>query len=368
MKHSILLVNSIKFVGGGETSMLRLAAELQRSGHKVCFGMRRDSRLAEHARGSTVETVPLWLSGDLNPFLLLQLHQTFRRRKIDFVIANNQRDIRVPAIVSAATRGPKVIGLHQVDKPIKNKWNYRLTYNSMASAVVVNSEATKETLRTANPWLDQRKVHVVLHGLDPAMYAGTSREKARAALGIPQDCFVAGFVGRLSEQKGIPYLLEAVKKSSQEFPDTLFVVVGTGEMEPLVLNFLKEHSLSPRVRVLGFRNDVAQIMPAFDTLLVPSLWEGFGLVLIEAMQAGVPPVASDTSSIPGIVQDGFNGLLVPPRDPQALASAIRRLRSGPGLLAALAENGRKTVAEKYSLRAMGAGFEKVFDRLGRRSH
>lgn len=343
--------------------MLRLAAELQRLGHKVCFGMRRDSRLAEHARGSTVETVPLWLSGDLNPFLLLQLHQTFRSRKIDFVIANNQRDIRVPAIVSAASRGPRVIGLHQVDKPIKNKWNYRLTYNSMASVVVVNSAATKETLRNANPWLDQRKVHVVLHGLDPALPASATREQARSALGIPQDCFVAGFVGRLCEQKGIPFLLEAIKTSSQEFSDTLFVVVGTGGMESLVLDFIKEHSLEGRVRVLGFRKDIAEIMPAFDTLLVPSLWEGFGLVLIEAMQAGVPPVASNTSSIPEIVQDGFNGLLIPPRDPLALASAIKRLRSEPDFLASLAANGRKTVAEKYSLREMGAGFEKIFDRL-----
>jgi glycosyltransferase involved in cell wall biosynthesis len=366
LKHSILLVNSIKFVGGGETSMLRLAAELQRSGHKVCFGMRKDSRLAEHARGSTVETVPLWLSGDLNPFLLLQLHQTFRRRKIDFVIANNQRDIRVPAIVSAATRGPKVIGLHQVDKPIKNKWNYRLTYNSMASAVVVNSEATKETLRTANPWLDQRKVHVVLHGLDPAMCAGTSREKSRAALGIPRDCFVAGFVGRLSEQKGIPYLLEAIKILSAKLPAALFAIVGTGELEPKVLDFLKEHSLAGKVRVLGFRKDVAEIMPAFDTLLVPSLWEGFGLVLVEAMLAGVPPIASNTSSIPEIVQDGANGLLVPARDPQSLADAVLRLQRETGLLESLAANGRKTVREKYSMAAMAAGFESIFAQIGRR--
>lgn len=343
--------------------MLRLAAELQRSGHKVCFGMRRDSRLAEHARGSTVETLPLWLSGDLNPFLLLQLHQTFRSRKIDFVIANSQRDIRVPAIVSAVSRGPKVIGLHQIDKPIENKWNHRLTYNSMASAVVVNSAATKETLRTANPWLDQRKVHVILHGLDLTSPASASREKARAALGIPQDTFVAGFVGRLCEQKGIPTLLQAIKTSSQEFADALFVVVGTGGMESVVLDFIKEHSLAGRVRVLGFRKDIAETMPAFDTLLVPSLREGFGLVLIEAMQAGVPPVASNTSSIPEIVQDGFNGLPVPPRDPLEL-SDIKRLRSEPALLASLAANGRKTVAEKYSVREMGAGFKKISDRLG----
>lgn len=359
-KWNILMLNSIKFMGGGETSMLRMGKLLTNRGHNTCLVVRPKTRLYELAKASGVTTEGLRISGDLNPILLWKLAALVRKYSIEIIIANSPRDIRIAGLVSLFFKNLTILGLYQVDIPIEDRWNYRLTFNYFADALIANSRATKETLRKNNPWLNQKKIAVIPHGIDPEKYRTGERESIRSSLGLPSDAFVVGFVGRFCRQKGIDVLLPTMERIAKKYPNVHFVLVGTGKMEEEMKQFIQKAQIAHTVHFLGFREDIPAIMQAFDVLLVPSIWEGFGLVLIEAMAANVPCIASHVSSIPEIIEDNVNGLLVPAGDVDALASALERFLLEPALRDRFSSGAHRSVEEKFTTLQMIQSYEKVF--------
>ncbi len=121
--------------------------------------------------------------------------------------------------------------------------------------------------------------------------------------------------------------------------------------------------VAARVHVLGPRKDVPALMHAMDVFAMPSIWEGFGLVLLEAMAAGRPIVASRVATIPEVVVDGLTGLLVPPGDPLALAEALAELANQPELAARLGQAGRERVRRQFSLEKMVGDTELLYREL-----
>jgi glycosyltransferase involved in cell wall biosynthesis len=156
-------------------------------------------------------------------------------------------------------------------------------------------------------------------------------EVAMRTLEVEPDTLLVGMVCRLVEQKGVIYGLQAFCKVTERFPNASLVIVGDGPLRDTLEATLMPLNLQKRVRFLGWREDAAQLMARFDLLLVPSLWEGFGLVILEAMAQAVPTIASRVSAIPEIVVDGETGLLVPPRDVDALTDALVMLLSDHAL-------------------------------------
>jgi glycosyltransferase involved in cell wall biosynthesis len=353
---NILLLNSLKFMGGGETWMLNMAGHLARRGHHPLIVARPKTVFLQQAEALGLPTRALWIAGDLNPILLGKLVAITKKHRTDVVIANVSRDIRISGLMARLTRRFSVVGLHQVDRPIAGKWNYRLTFNHLADAVVVNSEATRQTLIRESPWLNINRLRVIHHGIEPGKIAGDGR-RVRQELGLKDSDLVLGFVGRLCGQKGISTLLEAMEILEKKHPDVHLLIAGTGVLEKKVRQFA---STRPRVHVLGFRSDIPDVMSACDVLLVPSIWEGFGLVVVEAMVAGVPCVASAISSLPEIVESEVNGLLVPPKDPAALAMAATRLLSDPDLRARFRKAGGETVESRFTVERMMCSYESLF--------
>lgn len=353
-------MNSVKFMGGGETWMLGMAAHLRDRGHQAVVVGRRGSPFLDHANTLQLPATPLHMAGDLNPILLWRLGRLMKEHQTDILIANTSRDIRISGIVSRIAGRVSVLGLHQVDRPIPDRWNYRLTFNRLAKAIVVNSHATRNTLSKTSPWLDINRVHVVPHGIDPLAYADGDGLGVRESLGLPSDAFVMGFVGRLSGQKGISTLLAAMELIEKRHPTAHLLIAGVGSLEKKVRKFAASRH---NVHVLGFRKDVSSVMKACDVLLVPSLWEGFGLVVVEAMAAGVPCIASNISSIPEIIEDGVNGMLVPPEDPAALANAVDRLAGNSTYRDQLRLAANRTLMEKFTVSKMIAGYESIFASL-----
>lgn len=340
--------------------MLGMARHLADRGHQPFLAARPGTQLLQQAGESGLPALPLAISGDLNPILLFRLAALLRKHAIEIVIANTARDIRIAGIAARFSGGASVLGLHQVDRPIKNKWNYRLTFNWFADTVVVNSQATKRTLREHNPWLSQDKINVVPHGIDPARYQAGGPKILRSSLGLPPEAFVLGFVGRLSGQKGVSVLLQAMTSIARTHPDVHLVIAGIGTLEKKVREFIKSSGLKDSIHLLGFRDDIPELMPNFDLLLVPSLWEGFGLVVVEGMAAGVPCIASDVSSIPEIIDSGTSGILVPPGDAGALAEAVDRLRRHDALRSRIGQIGRERVEERFTVERMMSTYEKIF--------
>lgn len=141
--------------------------------------------------------------------------------------------------------------------------------------------------------------------------------------------FLVGNVSRLSRQKGIPFFLEAVPKILAQNGKVMFYLIGDGEDRSFLEGQIREKHLEGRVILLGYRRDAVNVMKQLDLVVLSSLWEGLPLTIIEAFSAGKTVVATDVGGTPEIVQNGINGLLVPPRSASELASAVLYLITHP---------------------------------------
>jgi glycosyltransferase involved in cell wall biosynthesis len=155
------------------------------------------------------------------------------------------------------------------------------------------------------------------------------------------------------------YLLEAAAM----VPDALFVFAGDGPERDSLKELARTLGVEGRVRFLGHRKDVPQLLASCDLFVLPSLYEGLPLSVLEAMAAGTPVVATSIRGTDEAVIDGVTGRLVPPEDPVALASAIRTMLTERSLAARLAEAGKTRVREVFSADAMVRGVTQVYDEL-----
>lgn len=191
---------------------------------------------------------------------------------------------------------------------------------------------------------------VIPNGLDGEAYAlqAVPSAQTRAALGLPLEARPLLCAGRLVPVKGQTYLLQAWPSVLKREPRALLLLAGDGSDETPLRARAAALGLAGSVRFLGFRQDIASLLACAELLVLPSLNEGFGMVLLEAMAMGRPAVASAVGGVPEVVLDGRTGLLVPPADPEALAAAILRVLGDPGFARQMAEAGRERARKSFS--------------------
>ena len=175
-------------------------------------------------------------------------------------------------------------------------------------------------------------------------------EKKRS-LGLPQTGLVVGFIGWLLPIKGPMYLLKAMEDVWQDHDDVSLVFIGKGDLDVALRAEALKAGANGRVTFLGWHNDIDEIMPIFDIFVLPSLNEGMGRVLVEAMAAGKPVVASRVGGIPDLVRHGETGYLVPPGDVSALAHGIKKLLADPQKAKAMGAKGQNH-CRQFSLESM----------------
>jgi glycosyltransferase involved in cell wall biosynthesis len=209
------------------------------------------------------------------------------------------------------------------------------------------------------------RVRRVYHGIEPPVTAALEREgqRIRQELGIGPDAFLVGNVGRLALQKGQRHLIAAMPLLLERVPHARAIIAGGGDLEDYLRELASEIGVADRVHVLGPRKDVPALMHAIDVFVMPSIWEGFGLVLLEAMAAGRPIVASRVATIPEVVADGETGLLVPAGDPLALAVALAELAEQPERAARFGAAGRERLRRQFSLEKMVGDTELLYREL-----
>lgn len=206
------------------------------------------------------------------------------------------------------------------------------------------------------------QIETIHYGLQPpGADIETLRRAARAGLGLAPDEVIVGFVGRLIPQKGLTIALAAFASIVRAHPQARLVIVGDGPERAALER--QAQPLGQQVRFLGWRDDAAALMPAFDVFVMPSLWEGFGLVLLEAMAACLPVVASAVSAIPEVVADGETGLLAPARDVPALARQLEVLLGDATLRRHMGLLGRDRLETHFSPALMIDRTAAVYERV-----
>ncbi|MBN2000455.1 glycosyltransferase family 4 protein [candidate division KSB1 bacterium] len=360
-------MNSIQMFGGGEIWMLRTLDGLARRGHDVFLLCRPGTELARRAEKMGIQVFTIRIRGDFDPFTIWQTARLLRRLKIQIVLTNMDKELRFAGIGAKLVGGIVVIPRRGIDYPLKNKIQYRFSYNRLADHLLANSRATRQALLQNAPWLDPDRITVIYNGIDPAPFFGPALRDIRSELGIPADDAVFGFVGQLDERKGIFCLLNAFKMAASQYPARL-LLAGEGPMEAEILCFIKENGLADRVFLLGFMNDVSELYKNMDVFILPSLWEGFGIVLIEAMAAGKPVVTTAVSSMPEIVQHEKTGLVVPVNNAHDLADALLKLMKDRHLARRMGEKGRNRVLQLFTMEKMLDSLEQLFEKLLERKH
>jgi glycosyltransferase involved in cell wall biosynthesis len=209
------------------------------------------------------------------------------------------------------------------------------------------------------------RVRVIWNGAPLAEFAPQGRERrlaVRRLLGLRDDAPVVGSIGRLSAQKGHRYLLDAAALVFAAVPEARLVLAGDGDQEAALRAQAAALGIAPRVLFAGHRTDVPALLEAFDVFCISSTYEGTPLTLFEAMAAAKPIVSTAVDGCREVIEDGRNGLLVPPRDAEALGRALLRVLSDRPLRASLAEAARRESA-RYDIQECVEQMQALYDEV-----
>jgi glycosyltransferase involved in cell wall biosynthesis len=225
----------------------------------------------------------------------------------------------------------------------------------MADAIIAISSAVEDWL-ISQIKLSSWKVRKIYYGIDFKRFQTdeTARSNLSHELGIEKDKFLIGTVGRLSIEKGHPYLIQSLSQVKREIPQTHLLLVGHEDegLRNELENLIDKLHLRENVTLAGYRDDIPAVMHAIDVFALPSLSEGLGLVLLEAMAAGKPIVATRVGAIPEIVVEGKTAILVPPADSNCLAEAIVNMLNQPLQAKKMGEEGKTYVATHFTIESM----------------
>lgn len=353
MPFRVLQVITPSHMSGAETQLVRMVRRMRCRGHELPVLVKRGSpAVAEMLRlGVDPQTAPI--GGKANLLAPLMIGRIARRTGAQLV----QSALSTASWWSGwleALGGPPSLG--HVHGFTSAAWHRRQRHLLAVSSAVADDLIAQG--------VDRQRVTVLPNAIDPDEFRPTRDPRAvRDELGADPDDPVVATFGHLSEKKGYRDLFAAIPAVLERAPRTRFWVVGRGALEPELRSAAFAGGFADRVCFTGFRSDAPDVMNACDVMALPSHREPFGLVYIEAATLGKPTVACRAGGAMEAVANGETGLLVPPRDPAALAEAILTLLDNPPLREKLGAAGRERTADLFSWKRYAETLESVYERL-----
>jgi len=333
----LLLITDLK-IGGTPTVVRELALRLGRSDgfavHVACLDGR--GAVADQLLERGVAVTALDARCDADAGAVLRLIRLIRRQRFDTVLSFLVHANAAAALAAPFCPGVRLIESIQTTQP-HPRWHWavqRLAQHAAQRIVAPSPSAAAAARRWAG--VPQSKLVVIPNAVEPSPRSLPEfREGGKTVV----------FLGRLDPIKRVGDLVMAMPMLES---DVTLHVFGEGVDRRAIEESIRDLNLEKRVTLHGEVDGPREALAMADVLVLPSLAEGFGLVLIEAMAAGVPVVATDVPGIRDVVSDGVNGLLVPPKSPQALAGAIGRVLSDRALRQMLVGNGSRIVRERFT--------------------
>ena len=356
-------------VGGTETQMAQTALRLHSAGHRVTIGcLRAEGPLLKVLQQAGIPVLEfrkqktlLSLSGIRQ---LLRLSIFLRRKRFHVLHAHDlwANLLGVPAARLAGT--PIIISSRRYladlewYKPWRNKV-IRAIYR-LSTHVVVNSNSVRETLVRADH-LTAKKIRVIYNGVDVDRYADVRQDRKRLLPGIGSRCKLIAVVANMySPVKGHDHLISAASVVCRALPETIFLLIGDGKERPKLEQRVREAGLEKNVLFLGHRQDIPELLACCYLSVLPSEAEAMPNAVLETMAAGLPVVATAVGGTVEVIESGVTGLLVPPRNPQALAAAILRVLHDPHLAMNLGRAGQERMRTHFSFKRLTTEFEQLY--------
>ena len=338
--------------GGGETQVLGLTIALAGGGHRAELICDPAGQLWERAIAAGIRCHPLRIRNAIDLAAAVRLRAILKRERYDVVHFHTSRAHAMAPFARGFARA--LVVTRRMDYP-PNRVFAPYLYNRAVDAVVAISAAVADSLAAAG--VDRQRTAVVLSGVDCDRFrppTAAERADARRALGISDGEFAISAVGALEPRKGHRYLVEAVARLAPAAASIKLkcFIAGQGSSRGELEREIAQLGCAERVRLLGRIEDPRELLRASDVFVMPSLKEGLGVAALEAMASGLPVIVSGVGGLREVVEPDRTGIVVPPSNPQAIASAIGRLADSPGLKAQIGAAARARAVENYSMATM----------------
>jgi glycosyltransferase involved in cell wall biosynthesis len=274
---------------------------------------------------------------------------------------NTVEGTSVPMIFAAKAAGKRiVVTYHHLDvvsdANAKRRAGISLALR-LVGDVIVSTPLLADRVREFAP---SASVHIVPLGIEP-LSKRYDRAQLRNHFGIPEDAFVIGHISRLIHGKGIPRVVAALGMLKETCPDIWLLACGSEDRDSKALAELMARELPERSRMLGYLPDHHEMLACCDILAVPSGWEGFGLVYVEAALHAIPRIGTRMGGVPFVIEDGVDGYLIAIDDIALLADRIKTLRDDPKLLAAMGQAAHRRAIREFTAEQMAGSYSAIVD-------
>ena len=362
---NILFLNSIeKETYGGMEEWIRLTAgALRKRGHDIIVAGRTGSEYLRRVAESTKDAIILGLhiSGDFDPFTISRLKKIINKNKIQIIVANFNKDIRLGGLAALIAGGSKVIWSAGINLT-KNNWVHRTLTPKLIDGVIVPSLYLKNAIITPG-YINPSIVNIIPIGIPNGVPRPSKREISttlKSKYNLPLDSLISVTAGRFVPQKGHIHLIEATPMIVKNHPNMRFIFLGSGPLEGKLRNRISGLGLDQYFVFAGMLDDITVALHGADLMIHPSIEEPFGIALLEGMRAGLPIVASNVGGIPEVVDENNTAHLVPPADSKALANTVSDLLGSPSEMIDFGRKGRERWENRFKLESMIDRIEKYF--------
>lgn len=332
---------------GGQRQVLLTVMGLRQRGHRAALIAHPDGELAKRASEGH-DLIRLAPRAEVDLHAGWKVSRVIKMLQPAVIHAHDPHAVALASLArsfSTSRTGPLLIASRRVAFHLKahafSRWKYH-----QVDCFIAASDAIRQTL--IGDGIEPNRVVTVHEGIDVDRVQGEPAANVHAEFWLPTHAPLIGAVGALTQEKGHRHLIEAASLVVRDVPDARFVILGEGVERPGLERLIKELHLDKHVVLPGFRSDILAFIRAFDLLVMPSLSEGLGTSLLDAMASSKAMVASKTGGIPEVVVHGETGLLVPPRDHHALAEAIVQLLKDQHLRERMGQAGLERVKRVFS--------------------
>jgi glycosyltransferase involved in cell wall biosynthesis len=339
-KNKILYVITSLGIGGAEKLLLSYLKGFDHSKYEfyVCSLREKPDDLTQEI-SKFAEVINLKVKNRFNPFIILQISKLIREISPDIIHTHLFQSRVYGSMAHLFNRNSLLITQkHSVVNPGKHNIFifFEMISILMNKGVIAISESVKNSL-IKYEFIPEHKIFVIPNCIDYQTFASNSNPRSLKA----KQEIVIGTVGRLEKIKGIEYLLLAMTIILTKFPNAILEIIGDGSQFNKLKEIAENLGISKSVKFLGKFVNVIPFYKRMDIFVLPSLLEGFGIVILEAMAMGLPIVATNVDGIKEVVVNGESGILVPPKNPKAIAEAITYLIEHPQISETLISEGKK---------------------------
>jgi glycosyltransferase involved in cell wall biosynthesis len=357
-------------VGGAENLLLSIVRRLEheRFASVVCCIGKRGA-MGDRLAGMDIPLVELRLmdKGGMDWRVVPALVDLTRRERIDLVHSHLYHANLYGRLAARKAGVPAVVSIHNTyGKPKLHRQIVNWYLGRHTAAIIVGSEDIKRDVKRYDH-VSASRIEVIPNSVDLSRSASTlSKSEARARLGVAEHDLVVGAIGRLEEQKGHRYLIEALALLRHRGIVARLLLAGEGRERPALEALVASLGLEGQVMLLGTRDDLGDLFRAMDVFVMPSLWEGLSLVMLSAMAAGLPLVATSVGGVSQVLCDDAYGFTVPAGNAAALAAKIAECLSNLPAAMVKAMKGEQHVRANYSDEAMVRRVEAVYEQALRK--